>query len=88
MLVLLNVLFPQFCISFVSGPTEEDQNKSDLKRSHITIVSVCLSERNQIRRVVPTSKQHQSEAPLGVPQRAASQQDLLVVQWVFLAAVC
>lgn len=28
-LVLLNVLFPQFCISFVSGPAKEKQN--DLK---------------------------------------------------------
>lgn len=27
-----------------------------------------------------TSKDHQAEAPLGVPQRAASQQDLVVVQ--------
>lgn len=36
---------------------------------------------------LPTSKQHQSEAPLGVPQGAASQQDLLVVQRVLLVSV-
>lgn len=35
----------------------------------------------------PTCKQHQSEAPLSVPQCAAAQQDLLVVQRVFLTAV-
>lgn len=35
----------------------------------------------------PTSKQHQPEAPVGVSQRAASQQDLLIVQRVFLTGV-
>lgn len=33
-----------------------------------------------------TSEQHQSKAPLGVPQCATTQQDLLIVQWVFLAS--
>lgn len=32
----------------------------------------------------PTCEQHQPEAPVGVPERAASQQDFLIVQRVFL----
>lgn len=35
----------------------------------------------------PTSKQHQSKAPVSVPQCAAAQQDLLIAQRVFLTGV-
>lgn len=34
----------------------------------------------------PTCKQHQPKAPVGVPQRAAAQENLLVVQRVFLTS--
>ena len=89
MLVLLNVLFPQFCISFVSGPASEPKKNRVKSLYMLFTVSTSFIIRPSPRPwTVPlTSEQHQSEAPLGVPQGAASQQDLLVVQRVLLTGV-
>lgn len=78
MLVRLNVLFPQFCISLVSGPEGEEHRQEGVGRSGSQDVTRTPT--------APTCEQHQAEAPLGVPQGAAAQQDLLVVQRVLLAA--
>lgn len=64
----LKTAFPLFCISLVSGPAEVDVNSRPL-----SLLRGCPP-------AALTSEDHQAEAPLGVPQRAASQQDLVVVQ--------
>lgn len=48
--------------------------------------SFLIFSKNTPRGSVFTCKQHESEAPLGVPQGAAPQQDLLVVQRVLVTA--
>lgn len=81
MLVLLKVLFPQFCISFVSWPADEEAKPV---RPHIKLKR---PSRFVLTLSPPTCKQHQPKAPVGVSQSAAAQKNLLVVQRVFLTSV-
>lgn len=67
----LKIVLPLFCISLVSGPVE------------IHVTSPPCAHRHGSAAF--TSEDDQTEAPLGVPQGAPSQQDLLVVQAVGLS---
>lgn len=59
----------------------QKQHKDEKSPEKANVLNVSL-----FKITLVTCKQHQSEAPVSVPQRAAPQQDLLVVQRVFVTA--
>lgn len=73
MLVLLKTDFPEFCMSFVSGP---NRVWLELLNYIITIQRIVL---NRINMSVHTSKHHQTKAPLGVSEGTSSEQNPLII---------
>lgn len=73
MLVLLKTDFPEFCMSFVSGP---NRVWLELLNYIIIIQRIVL---NRINMSVHTSKHHQTKAPLCVSEGTSSEQNPLII---------